>query len=445
MSFEEIEVYHEHSVRSTRQDMAEPTGENYSPTENSYQKEENHVEEKTLSPEEVKEYQLKAQKGLMWLSAKMKMYFRDFLDPNNFEFPDQWRNVAPEKRAIVAELFDTTNKYFEYLDKFLTAFNLPTYDAVEQENTVATLEKMFSEIMASDEVYFSVYQNLESTDLMNLEEFTSLAREFRHDINTAGFGEMGFESERVKMSPFSQQREHISTIYADLHDQATTDRQVGMQIDIERILKSVHKDTAMKPELVKRTIYDIVNILDAFNLESGILGYDSEEASFSVDYLKRVPDKFSKYELHIELKMEADPQARTGKTKLSKPVLVRFMTNVLSNAARIGASEVEIVAQLTKDQFVVAVTDNGAGFPDTLDQVVQVHDHSIKVYQPEQGKTKWQGAVGTGTGLVGLKRMAENIDGNLIAGNRVVQESDEIGNTSEKILGGEVVIQAPVS
>lgn len=388
-------------------------------------------EKKPLSKEVAAEYSQKAVKSLMWLSAYMKRWLKEYVVPFSEESPDPNETISLkeiEQRVTDHYPFDQAYKMRTMLTLFNSMLKLNTMSAQPRRQAVllAKWDETEKEIRATDEGrYFDTYQSLSVNELIDEQEFTGLAREFKHDIDTAGLAVLA--------------NEYSLTLWKSIRTAFDSPASRGGEQHAAKVIEKLESNPKISSELIALAVMKTFEVLHSFNLESGGAAYESEEVSLSLDYIRSVVDQAKfQYPFHVVLKdTEVQPGDKKKLTYLNKAALVRFFANGFSNSARVGATEVVVQYELTADRLSVSISDNGKGFPKVTDEKLTRLGNDLQVFEIGLGKTSWDNTkvVGTGTGLAGLKNLLTSIDGELVAGNTIV---------NGKVTGATTAISAPV-
>lgn len=404
-----------------------------------------------LSEAELNTYVHDAEKAMMWLSSQMKIWLRENYiypkedsDSQNIELDPAALLELVKERVVSVSPLPQARKLSEALTTFVDTLRLQVAEPGKQDDQASIIkkwQKAQAAILASpDSISFAAYQALSNSDLIDGDEFKSLATEFKHDINTAGLSLLAAEMNKHLVIPETKAVVPKTIFWQSVRNAFDTPNQfmIGGKHSAEKILdklESPDRQLVLDPDLMASIVIKIHEVLNSFNLESGSVAYEPVAAAVAVDYIQsEVTAAKSKYPFEIVFQPMIDQTARTSQTYLNKAALVRFLVNSFSNIQRVGATKVVVQCSLTQDTMTVAINDNGKGFPNVTNEPGTVLDNTLKLYEVQQGKTSWENTTGTGTGLAGIKNLMTKIGGRLITGNRIVN-GQTVGSTVAVIAG----------
>lgn len=437
MSFEELEVYNIEVITSSEKNMNETNADQSDLVQPIAE-----VQDQVELTEEEQAAKEKATKAIMWLSAYMKQVLAPYLDSEGSTYGSEEHMQILQSKIVNRYLFEEISRIKTLLDTFISVVNIGDFKQDKRQAALAAWHQLDADLSSSKQSeMYETYQELEPEDIMDREEFGVLLEEFSHDINTAGLAVLSDQAQQYVDSPFSNRFEHRSEMFQKLADSYDTVNMYKAQTNIQQI---ADKYVKIDVETLALAVYQVNDVLNAFNMESGSVGYEQAPAGSTVDYVNKfVKNSKEKYSFRMDLRLSVNQEEKSNKTQMNKAVLARFLTNALSNAERIGAVNVMVRLELKDGEMTVYVADDGNGFPSVTNETTRVLDQVIQLYQVERGKTNWKNATGTGTGLAGMVNMMKTINGEFLAGNRIRSEQDT--NDPSKVLGGISVIRAKVN
>jgi signal transduction histidine kinase len=364
--------------------------------------------EKTTSPEIFKEYRTKAVRALMWLSADLKNWLA------SYGSTEEEIAKAVQERPINAKI----NRYNKLLTFFTDLLRLDEKPPEMQKDLQADWNDfVFAQRKTPENELFEIFQEL-PVDEENIDsaDFIDELKAFKHDLMSPT-GALGLVSEyqqiqhdEPRIASLSETAKNLNFSFAHLREKL-----LGI------IDNQVNKRTVITAGELANIVSEMYKVLLSFNIDNGgeVAGEvpASEVWEFIRETVLELNKKFPQVTITLENNMAAPDATRL--VPLNKSLVFRLLLNTVSNTQKSKAdAHVTVTLASSSESTIIAVRDDGTGFPSEEPDAARIFlDFPLKLYSVAEGRTQWQSAKGTGSGLFGLSNLAKRLGGELVTGN----------------------------